>query len=81
MSNEARKHTQTRKITAEKYSENKIHTLCFLKKITYEVYTIWVNMSDLQKSFRYSKFMSFTNNKKIKNYCKIKDQVKKYKRN
>ena len=28
MSNEARKHTQIRKITAEKYSENKIHTLC-----------------------------------------------------
>ena len=55
--------------------------MCFLKKITNEVYTIWVNMSDLQKSFRYSKFMSFTNNKKIKNYCKIKDQVKKYKRN
>ena len=32
MSNEARKHTQTRKITAEKYSENKIHTLCVFKK-------------------------------------------------
>ena len=49
MSNEAKELTQTRKISVEKYSKNKIHTSCIYKKITDEVYVICASMSDLQK--------------------------------
>ena len=42
--------TQIRKITAEKYSENKFHTLCVYKKFADEDYVIWMKMNDLQKN-------------------------------
>ena len=42
--------TQIRKLAVEKYSENKIHTLCVYKKSTGEDYAIWVKMYDLQEN-------------------------------
>ena len=50
MSSKAEELTQIRKITAEKYSKNKIHTLCVYKKFTGKNYVIWVKMSDLQEN-------------------------------
>ena len=49
MSSGAEELTQIRKITDEKYSENKIHTLCVYRKFADEDYVIWVKMNDLQK--------------------------------
>ena len=49
MSSGAEELTQIRKITDEKYSENKIHTLCVHRKFADEDYVIWVKMNDLQK--------------------------------
>ena len=42
--------TQIRKLAVEKYSENKIHTLCVYKKSTGKDYVIWVKMYDLQEN-------------------------------
>ena len=50
MSSKAEKLTQIRKITARKYSENKIHTICVYKNITGKDYVIWVKMIDLQEN-------------------------------
>lgn len=50
ISSEAKQLIQIKKITSEKYSKNKVHTLCLYKKITDEVYVICVSMTDLQKS-------------------------------
>ena len=41
--------TQIRKITVEKYSENKVHTICVNKRGANDFYVIWVKMSYLQK--------------------------------
>ena len=49
MTSEAKVPTQIRKITAEKYPENKIHILWLYKKFTDCFYVIWVSMIDLQK--------------------------------
>ena len=46
MGSEAKVLTQIRKITAEKYSENKIHILWLYKKFTDCFYIIWVSMID-----------------------------------
>ena len=40
---------EERKITAKKYSDNKIHTLCLYRKCADEDYVIWIKMIDLQK--------------------------------
>ena len=42
--------TQIRKLAVEKYSENKIHTLCVYKKSTGKDYVIWMKMYDLQEN-------------------------------
>ena len=39
---------EERKITAKKYSDNKIHTICVYRKFTDEDYVIWVKMIDIQ---------------------------------
>ena len=44
MTSEEKDLTQIRNITAEKYSENKIHTLCVYKKFTDGFYVILVSM-------------------------------------
>ena len=46
MTNEEKDLTQIRNITAEKYSENKIHTLCVHKKFTDGFYVILVSMTE-----------------------------------
>ena len=49
MSSKAERLTEERKITAKKYSDNKIHTTCVYRKCTDEDYVIWVKMIDLQR--------------------------------
>ena len=49
MSSRAERLTKERKITAKKYSDNKIHTLCLYRKCADEDYVIWIKMIDLQK--------------------------------
>ena len=41
---------QIRKITVEKYSENKVHTICVNKRGANDLYVIWVKMSELQEN-------------------------------
>ena len=67
MSSKAEEITQIRKITAEKYSENKIHTLCVHRKCTGKDYVIWVRMSDLQENLDLRN-LSHLVLKQIKNY-------------
>ena len=49
MCSKAERLTQKRIITIEKYSENKIHTICVNKKGANYLYVTWVKMIDLQK--------------------------------
>ena len=49
MSSGAEGLTQIRKITAEIYSENKIHTIRFHRRGANELYVIWVKINDLQE--------------------------------
>ena len=83
MTSEAKVPTQIRKITAEKYPENKIHILWLYKKFTDCFYVIWVSMIDLQKLLDLQN-LSYSAIKKIQSYCNTKhptkDQVKKCKR-
>ena len=67
MSSKAEEITQIRKITAEKYSENKIHTLYVHRKFTGKDYVIWVRMSDLQENLDLRN-LSHLVLKQIKNY-------------
>ena len=80
MSSKAEEITQIRKITAEKYSENKIHTLYVHRKFTGKDYVIWVRMSDLQENLDLRN-LSHLVSKQIKNYWRsakpTKDQAKK----
>ena len=50
MSSEAERLTQKRKITVEKYSQSKIHTICVTKRGANDLYVTLVKMSDLQKT-------------------------------
>ena len=83
ISSEEKQLIQIKKITSEKYSKNKVHTLCIYKKITDEVYIICVSMTDLQKSLDLQnschlatqKMESYRNTKNP-----TKDQVKKCER-
>ena len=83
MNSGAERLTKERKITAEKYSGNKIHTICLCRKCTDEDYVIWVKMIDLQKLLCHRKLCHVAM-KKIKNFCKTnhptRKNVKKYKR-
>ena len=83
MGSEAKVLTQIRKITAEKYSENKIHILWLYKKFTDCFYIIWVSMIDWQKLLDLQN-VSYSAIKKIQSYCNTKHptkhQVKKCKR-
>ena len=83
MCSKAERLTQKRIIAAEKYSENKIHTICVNKKGANDLYVTWVKMIDLQKSLGHQN-LYYSAIKKIKNYCHAKhptkEQVKKYKR-
>ena len=82
MSSKAEEITQIRKITAEKYSENKIHTLCVYRKFTGKDFVMSVKMSDLQENLDLQNLCHLAS-KKIKSYCgtknPTKDQVKKHK--
>ena len=49
MSSTAKRLTEERKITAKKYSDNKIHTTCVYRKCTDEDYVIWAKTIDLQR--------------------------------
>ena len=49
MSSGAEELTQTRKITAEENSENKIRTICLNKRGVNELYVIWVKINNLQE--------------------------------
>ena len=71
------------KITAEKYSKNKTHTLWVYRKFTDGYYAIWVKMIDLQNHLHHQN-LCHTAMKKTKSYCSTRkpteEQVKKYKR-
>ena len=80
-----RRRTLKRKITAEKYSENKVHTICVMIVMSYG--HVCMGEHDwFTKKLRSSKFVPFCikKKKKVKTYCNTrhptKDQVKKYKR-
>ena len=79
MSGKAEEFTQVRKVTAGKYSKNKIHTLCVYRKFTGKDYVIWVKISDLQENLDLLNLCHLAW-KKIKSYCgtkhSTKDQVK-----
>ena len=83
MNSGAERLTKDRKITAEKYSDNKIHTIRLCRKCTDEDYGIWVKMIDLQKLLCHRKLCHVAM-KKIKNFCKTnrptRKNVKKYNR-
>ena len=49
MSSAAERLIEGRKITAKKYSDNQIYTICVYRKFTNEDYVIWAKMIDLQK--------------------------------
>ena len=83
MNSGAERLTKDRKITAEKYSDNKIHTIRLCRKCADEDYVIWVKMIDLQKLLCHRKLCHVAM-KKIKNFCKTnrptRKNVKKYNR-
>ena len=70
MSSEAKDLTQIGNITAEKYSENKIHRLCVYKKFTDGFYFTWVNMIDSRKLLYHQNlcYSATTKNKKLLQY-------------
>ena len=70
MSSEAKDFTQIRNINAEKYSENKSHTLCVYKKFTDGFYVTWVSTIDSRK-LQYHQHLCYsatTKNKKLLQY-------------
>ena len=79
MSSKAEELTQIRNRTAEKYSENKIDTLCVHRKFSSQDYVIWMKVSDLQENLHLLDLCHLAS-KKIKSYCgtkhPTKDQVK-----
>ena len=50
MNSETERLAQIRKITVEKYSKNKVHTICVIKRGANDLYVIWVKMSELQEN-------------------------------
>ena len=75
MSSKTEELTQIRKITTEKYSVNKIHTLCVYRKFTGKNYVIWVKMSDLQENV-YLQNLCHLASKKLKVTAVQKIQLK-----
>ena len=53
MSSDAKRLTKERKITAERYFQNKTHIICVDKKLTDDDYVIWVKLIDLQNNLHY----------------------------
>ena len=72
MSSKAERLTEERRITAKKYSDNKIHT-CVYRKCTDEDYVIWVKMIDLQRRLCHRNLCHVA----IKSFFKAKHPTKK----
>ena len=70
---------EERKITAKKYSDNKIHTIYVYRKFTDEDYVIWVKMIDIQNRLCHRN-LCHAAMKKIKTFFAAEKQVKKGKR-
>ena len=73
MNSGAERLTKDRKITAEKYSDNKIHTIRLCRKCTDEDYVIWVKMIDLQRRLCHRNLCHVA----IKSFFKTKHPTKK----